>query len=168
MNKIRIGNDFTLNWAITRGGLPEDLASVLDARLTVSVFGKKQEIPFTVSGNIVHIEFTPDICNVIGTYNLQLYYVRPDITLSDEDRKCTIDIDAFQIVPKSALADDSSEFSVTSDMAIAFQGKSAYDIAVEGGYLGTYEDYQIAAALIGSIPNKLESVEYSSTEYNEV
>lgn len=166
--KIRLGNDFVFNWAITRGGLPEDLTGVLDAKLTVSVFGKKQEVSFTKNSNIVTVEFTPSICNIIGTYNLKLDYILPDTTFSDEDRKCTIDVDAFQIVPKTALVDDSSEFSVTSDMAIAFQGKSAYDIAVEGGYLGTYEEYQTAAALIGAIPNKIESEIYSETEYNEV
>ena len=61
MKKIRIGNDFVFNWAIERGGLSEDLSSVLDAKLTVSVFGKKQEVPFTISGNIITIEFTPEI-----------------------------------------------------------------------------------------------------------
>lgn len=140
MKKIRIGNDFTLNWEITRGGLAEDLSSALDAKLTMTVYRNKIDIPFTTNGNIVHIEFTPDICNIMGAYNLQLYYILPDTTLSDEDRKCTIDIDAFQIVPKSAMADDSSEFSVTSDMAVGFQGKSAYEVWLET-HEGTEEDY---------------------------
>lgn len=144
MKKIRIGNDFVFNWAIERGGLPEDLSSVLDAKLTVSVFGKKQEVPFTVSGNIITIEFTPEVCNVIGPYNLLFTYILPDTGLSDEDRKCAIDVDAFQIVAKTAQADDSSEFSVTSDMAIAFKGDkgdSAYQVWLDAGNTGTEEDY---------------------------
>lgn len=166
--KVRLGNDFVFLWAIERGGIAEDLTGILDAKVTASVFGKKKDIPFTVNGNIVKIEFTPVICDSTGVYNLEFTYTLPDVTLSDAERKCAVDVDAFQIVLRSAQADDPSEFSVTSDMAIAFQGKSAYDIAVEGGYLGTYAEYQTAATLIGSIPNKIEAVTYSETEYNEV
>jgi len=144
MKKIRIGNDFVFNWAIERGGLPENLESVLEAKLTASVFGKKQDIPFTVSGNIITIEFTPEICNVIGSYNLLFTYILPDTGLSDEDRKCAVDVDAFQIVARTAQADDSTEFSMTSDMAIAFKGDkgdSAYQVWLEEGNIGTEEDY---------------------------
>ncbi len=144
MKKIRIGNDFVFNWAIERGGLPEDLSSVLEAKLTASVFGKKQDVPFTVSGNIITIEFTPEICNVIGSYNLLFTYILPDLTLSDDDRKCAVDVDAFQIVAKTAQADDSTEFSMTSDMAIALKGDkgdSAYQVWLEEGNVGTEEDY---------------------------
>lgn len=144
MKKIRIGNDFVFNWAIERGGVPEDLESVLEAKLTASVFGKKQEVPFTVSGNIITIEFTPEICNVIGSYNLLFTYILPDTSLSDEERKCAVDIDAFQIVPRTAMADDVTEFAVTSDMAIAFKGDkgdSAYQVWLDAGNIGTEEDY---------------------------
>ena len=167
--KIRIGNDFVFKWAITRGGLPEDLSNILDSRLTVSVFGRKQTVPFTVAGNIVTVEFTPDICNITGSYNLESTYTLSDVTLSDADRRCAVDVDAFQIVARTAQADDPSEFTVTSDMAIAFRGKSAYDIAREGGYEGTYEDYRTASLLIGRIPFKLESEPVADmTEYNEI
>ena len=129
--KIRIGNDFVFKWAITRGGLPEDLSNILDARLTVSVFGRKQTVPFTVAENIVTVEFTPDICNIIGSYNLEFTYTLSDVTLSDADRRCAVDVDAFQIVARTSQADDPSEFTITSDMAIAFRGKSAYEVWLE-------------------------------------
>jgi hypothetical protein len=144
MKKIRIGNDFVFNWAIERGGLPEDLSSVLDAKLTVSVFRKKQDIPFTISWNIITIEFTPEICNIIGLYNLLFTYILHDNGLIDEDRKCAVDVDAFQIVARTAQADDPSEFTVTSDMAIAFKGDkgdSAYQVWLDAGNIGTEEDY---------------------------
>lgn len=166
--KIRIGNDFVFKWAITRGGLPEDLSNILDARLTVSVFGRKQTVPFTVAENIVTVEFTPDICNITGSYNLEFTYTLSDVTLSDADRRCAVDVDAFQIVARTSQADDPSEFTITSDMAIAFRGKSAYDIAKEGGYNGTYEDFQNSSILIGSISSKLSSKEFSPIDYNTV
>jgi len=140
MKKIRLGNDFVFLWAIERGGVAEDFTGVLDAKITASVFGNKKDIPFTISGNIVRIEFTPVLCNTTGVYNLELSYTLPDETLSDDDRKCVVDVDAFQIVPRSYQADDPSELSVTSDMAIAFQGKSAYGVWLET-HEGTEEDY---------------------------
>lgn len=139
--KIRTGNDFVFLWAIERGGVAEDFTGVLDAKITASIYGKKKDIPFTINGNIVRIEFTPFICDTTGVYNLELTYTLPDVTLSDEDRKCAVDVDAFQIVHRSAQADDASEFSITSDMAIAFQGKSAYEIWLENGNVGTEDDY---------------------------
>lgn len=139
--KIRIGNDFVFNWAIERGGVAEDFTDVLDAKVTASIYGKKKDIPFTINGNIVRIEFTPFICDTTGVYNLELTYTLPDVTLSDLDRKCAVDVDAFQIVHRSAQADDPSEFTVTSDMAIAFQGKSAYEVWLENGNVGTEDDY---------------------------
>lgn len=133
MRKIRKGNNFVFLWAIERGGIAEDLSSVLDAKVTASVYGKKKDITFTINGNIVGIEFTPFICDTTGVYNLELTYTLPDASLSDLDRKCAVDIDAFQIVQRSEQADDSTEFSVTSDIAIGFKG--------DKGDPFTYEDF---------------------------
>lgn len=33
MKKIRIGNDFVFSWAIERGGVPENLETVLEKHL---------------------------------------------------------------------------------------------------------------------------------------
>lgn len=144
MIRIRKDTDFVIYWAIERGGLPEDLTTITDAKLIASVFGEKTEVPFTVSGNILKIELTPSICPVTGVYNLQFNYTLPDLTLSDGDRKCAVDIDAFQIVSKTAQASEGTEFSMTSDMAIAFKGDkgdSAYQVWLDAGNIGTEEDY---------------------------
>jgi hypothetical protein len=145
MKKIRIGNDFVFSWAIERGGVPENLETVLEKHLYMIVFGQKTEIHnYTVSGNNIIVEFTPELLNKIGIYTLIFYYVLPDTSLSDDDRKCTVDIDAFQIVPRTAMADDVSEFAVTSDMAIAFKGEkgdSAYQVWLDEGNVGTIDDY---------------------------
>ena len=134
MKKIRIGNDFVFSWAIERGGNIENLETVLEKHLYMIVFGTKTEIHnYTVSGNKIIVEFTPEMLNKIGIYTLIFYYVLPDESLSDNDRKCAVDIDAFQIVPRTAMADDVSEFAVTSDMAIAFKG--------DKGDPFTYDDF---------------------------
>ena len=141
MRKIRIGNDFTFYWAIEREGLPEDFSKAIEKRLTASVFGKKIDVPFTIEGNILKIEFTPEICNVAGVYNLEFSYTLTDTALSDENRKCRLDIEAFQIVSRTSQADDPSEFAITSDMAVAIQGKSAYGVWLDDNPGSSKDDY---------------------------
>ncbi len=142
MKKIRIGNDFVFSWAIERGGEPEPLESVLEKKLYMIVSGEKTKIEnFTISGNNVIVEFTAEMLNKLGVYTLVFTYILPDTSLSDNERKCAIDIDAFQIVPRTYMADDISEFSVTSDMAIAFKGDSAYQVWLNEGNVGTLDDY---------------------------
>jgi len=147
MKKIRIGNDFVFIWAIERNGLPEDLSSIVNASLTVTVLGKVKTIPFEVIDGGLRIEFTPSVCDILGVYNLEFSYELPDDGLSDLERQCKIDVDAFQIVPKSAMADDASEFVVTSDMAIGFMGEkgdSAYQVWLDAGNTGTVEDFLLS------------------------
>lgn len=146
--KIRIGNDFVFNWAIERGGLAEDLSSVLEKHLHLSVFGKRVElvegVDYDITGNVVRIEVTPTIANILGTYKAEFRYILPDNGLIDKDRKCAVDVDAFQIVARTAQADDPSEFTVTSDMAIAFKGDkgdSSYQTWLDAGNTGTEADY---------------------------
>lgn len=142
--KIRIGNDFVFAWEIERNGLPEYLSSVLEKHLYLSVLGKRVEllegVDYDIAGNVVRIEVTPTIANIIGSYNLEFTYTLSDVTLSDADRRCAVDVDAFQIVARTAQADDPSEFTITSDMAIAFRGKSAYEVWLETN-TGTEAEY---------------------------
>lgn len=145
MKKIRIGNDFVFSWAIERGGVPEALETVLEKHLYMIVNGTKTEITdYIVLGNNVIVEFTSEMLKDTGTYTLLFNYILPDASLSDNERKCTVDVDAFKIVPKTSMADDTSEFSVTSDMAIAFKGDkgdSAYQVWLDEGHSGTIDDY---------------------------
>jgi hypothetical protein len=126
MKKIRRGNDFVFAWEIERNGLPENLSSVLEKHLYLSALGKRVElvegVDYDITGNVIRIEVTPAIANILGTYKAEFHYILPDIGLIDEDRKCAVDVDAFIIVNSTAQADDPSEFTVTSDMAIAFKG----------------------------------------------
>ena len=115
--KIRAGNKFDYIWAIQRNGVAEDLTTATDIKLSYSI-GKmcetSTEIQFEiVDGNKIRSEHLYDIT---GTYNLQLSYTK-------DGKPNIIDVDAFTIVPRSDLADDSTLFAVTSDMAIGFKGE---------------------------------------------
>jgi hypothetical protein len=144
MKKIRIGNDFTLLWAIERDGEPEDLVSASDKKLTIrTVYDSKELQVNIVDTNKLSIDFTPEIITRIADYNLLFTYTLPDIELSDQDRKCSIDLDCFTIVPNSALADAAADFSVTSDMAIGFHGDNAFIVwqKIAGNEDKTEDDY---------------------------
>jgi len=147
--KIRAGNKFDYVWAIQRNGVAEDLTTATDIKLSYSI-GKmcepSTEIQFEiVDDNKIQSEH---LHNITGTYNLQLSYTK-------DGKPNTIDVDAFTIVPRSALADDSTEFAVTSDMAIGFKGENAYEYAVEGGYLGTEAEFYIDVAKVSEIDSKV-------------
>ena len=140
--RIREGNDFVFIMPVERAGIPEDLAGIINGKLTVSIFSEKKIVPFVVvDTNKLRVEFNPIICNITGIYNLKFEYALPDLSLSDSERQCAVDVDAFEIVGKSAQASDGTEFSVTVDMAIGFQGKSAYAVWLET-HEGTQEDYE--------------------------
>ena len=124
MKRIRINNDFTFAWAIERNGLPEDLSTAINMVLRArNSTGAIQTITdYDVAANMVSVEITPEIANVLGRYNFILTYELPDASLDDMERLCEVDTDAFIIVPRTAEADDSTDLLVTSDMAIGFKG----------------------------------------------
>ena len=141
--RIREGNDFTLNWEIERGGIAEDIQSAISRRLLLKRHREAREITdyeIIGNGNIIHVEFTPDMLFGLGDYVLELHYVLSDTSLSDEDRRCAVDVDAFTIVARTAMADNVTEMAQTSDIALALRGKSAYDLWRET-HEGTEEDY---------------------------
>ena len=130
MKRIRINNDFTFAWAIERNGQPEDLSTAINMVLLArNSTGAIQVITdYEVVANMVSVEITPEIANVLGRYNFILTYELPDASLDDMERLCEIDTDAFILVPRTAEADDSTDLLVTSDMAIGFKGDTGNGI----------------------------------------
>lgn len=121
--KIRKDNDFVLNWAINWNGVAEDFTGVTDIVITASVFGSVKTIPdtsYSIIGNIVRIEFTPEICNVPGVYRLELKYSKQSSEFVDGDRRSAVDVKAFQIVETSDNADTTHDLSSTSDAVAGF------------------------------------------------
>lgn len=196
--KIREGNDFAHNWEIERGGIAENLRSTISRKLFLKKHREAREITdydIIGEGNIIHTKFTPDMLFGLGDYILELHYVLSDPTLSDEDRRCAVDVDAFTIVARTAMADNVTEMAQTSDIALALRGKSAYELWLEthegteedyftwlqepaitaGGYATEQGDYALAQGNYAKAQGDyvtglqiLNSVEYGETEYNEI
>lgn len=120
MKKIRIGNDFTFMWAIERGGQPESFEQAESVRLVLTSLRDRWEITdYRIVGNKVIIDFTPDILRASGRYAIQLFYTLPSDVYSDSDRRCAVDTDAFEIVPRTAQATyEGEEVAVTSDVKV--------------------------------------------------
>lgn len=122
--KIRIGNDFKTKWAITWLGDPEDFSDATDIALFFNIYDKKieliKDVDYTITDNIIEIDVTPDICNILGVYNLELHYTKPNNDFIDGERRSAVDIDAFRIVGKSENADATQEVSIISDAVAIF------------------------------------------------
>ena len=144
MKRIRIGNDFRFVWVIERNSQAEDLTLATNLVLTIKSMYGDSAIPFTiVDGNKVCVDVDSKNAGNVAKYNLRLTYTIPDDSLSDGFRDCSVDIDAFEIVAKTELAEKVDEFTSTSEIAIGFQGNSAFRVwQLQAGNEGkTYEDY---------------------------
>ena len=160
--RIRIDNDFVFLWSIERGGKPEDLTTVLEKHLFLHKVNSNpnsdKEITSyeVINGNILRIELTPEMMCTTGNYDLIFKYVLPDTSLSDNDRKCAVDVEAFSIVSKTSKADRVYDVAATSDMMIGLKGDAF-----------TYEDFtpeQLEALKVkGDTGNGIQSITLFST-----
>lgn len=123
MIKIKKGNSFIHNWAINWNGVAEDFSDATDIVLTYNVLGRTKEFPvekYKIEGNIIKTECTPEICDWVGQYRLELKYTKPSDEFSEGERRSAVDVRAFQIVETSDQADATQDISVTSDAVAGF------------------------------------------------
>ena len=141
--RIRQGNDFIFLWTIVRNGIPEDLGNAKNIKLHFKNFDCIGEVESfqIVDGNIVRVEVAPEWASKLGAYRLILSYEFETDSYTDGDRKCVVDVLAFNIVPKTSEADDLTEVTETTDIMIGFFGLSAYEVWLKDNPGGTKEDY---------------------------
>ena len=79
-----------------------------DITLTAKVYGQvktlTEGVDYHIDGGTVMIDFTPAICDITGTYTVELNYIKPSAEFTDGDRRSAVDVQAFQIVNTSAEA----------------------------------------------------------------
>jgi hypothetical protein len=124
--RIRIGNTIAFPWQITRAGAVEDLSQVDNLKL-MRYFGKIGrdgiEVPVRLANaNTLTVEVPTSTADRLGDYIYELSYDIRDLSLSDEERECKIDITAFTIVARTAEADPDGEFALSSDLLIGLVG----------------------------------------------
>ena len=131
--RIRKGNDFKHIWPITWNGQPEDFSDATDITLTAKVYGQvkalTEGVDYHIDGGTVMIDFTPAICDITGTYTVELNYIKPSAEFTDGDRRSAVDVQAFQIVNTSAEANATEGVSLPSEAMAAYALK--YDDLTE-------------------------------------
>lgn len=164
--KVRQGNDFIFLWAIERNGEPEDLSNAVNIKLHFKNFDRVSEVKSfqIVDGNIVRVEVSPEWASRLGAYSLILSYAFEDESLADNDRKCVVDVLAFNIVSKTSEADDVSEMAKTTDIMIGLRGLSAYEVWLKDNPESTKEDYynwlqKPATDAVSLIDDKIEHLD---------
>ena len=131
--RIRKGNDFKHIWPITWNGQPEDFSDATDITLTATAYGRvkalTEGVDYHIDGGTVVIDFTPSICDITGTYTVELNYIKPSDEFTDGDRRSAVDVKAFQIVNTSAEANATEGVSLPSEAMAAYALK--YDDLTE-------------------------------------
>jgi hypothetical protein len=132
--RIRQGNDFIFLWTIERNEVPEDFSNAENIRLHFKNFDSVGEVESfqIVDGNIVRVEVSPEWASNLGAYRLILSYEFEDLSYSDGDRKCVVDVLAFNIVPKTSEADDITEMAKTTDIMIGLKGDKGIGVPIGG------------------------------------
>jgi hypothetical protein len=164
--RVRQGNDFIFLWTIVRNGIPEDLDNAKNIKLHFKNFDRVREVKSfqIVDGNIVRVEVSPEWASRLGAYSLILSYKFENSSYSDGDRKCVVDVLAFNIVPKTSEADDLTEIAKTTDIMIGFFGLSAYEVWLKDNPGSTKEDYynwlqKPATDAVSLIDDKIEHLD---------
>lgn len=115
MKKIREGNDFVLNWTIMQDSeTPLDTEGLFDERLFLRHHRKTVEVNFKRTANTIHVEVTPEMAPIIGTYVLEYECKKPDTNFQRGYRNRAFDTYAFQIVADSSMDDDLRVIEVTT------------------------------------------------------
>lgn len=107
MNKIREGNDFTLNWTIKMDDTtPLDTEGIYDEELYLIYFGREVNIKaFERTDNTILVEVTPALAPVVGDYTLEWHFKKPNPNYYRGYQNRVFDAPVFKIVPSSSEED---------------------------------------------------------------
>lgn len=147
MAKIRIGKDISVRWSILTNGEAVPLEG-RDLKLIQNLPNKSGaiEIPFTTEENTIVFSHYGKNQTKLGKYTYTLWENYGNINQSVVD-SC----DGYTLVSTTCMEDDVIEdvsnletkaiTLSTSDMNIGVKGASAYEIAVDKGFVGTEEEW---------------------------
>lgn len=138
--KKRIGNDFLFYWIIKENGVVVNPESVHDFRIEIKheFSGSKISPHFDIVNGSARVRC--EGIDKLGVYLLIATWRVTDTTFADGFRDCAADIESFEIVGRSAQADNENP-EITTEMAIGFEGSDAYDVWVQNGNEGSISDY---------------------------
>lgn len=153
MEKIRIGKDFTIEWAILTNGDPISLDG-RDLRLEMHTPSRKSIIiPFTTSGIDINVRISPDLQTSLGKYYFTLWenYGKDGQTMVDS-------CDAFQLVDNTNKEGKSGCGCATNiqshHVSLTIGNMTFSPVQVEGG--GNIQvDDELSTTSINPVQNKV-------------
>lgn len=106
MESVRIGNDISVQWAITRNGIPESLEG-RNLKIEISnLYGKQDVSEYEVVGNTIRFTLLGKEQKHLGKYTLTLYENK------GESGMMVVDVcDAFCLVARSCMEDNNTSNS---------------------------------------------------------
>lgn len=144
--KIQINNDFQLALSVLANGTAEPLTYATDIEVAVQNLDAPRVrctlAPVVVNGNVVTVAVDSTVLNTTGRYLAAITYV------INGARRYAENGDAFTLVRSAAEADIEGE-SAAADLRVKFEasgkdGLSAYELAKQAGYAGTFEEWLAA------------------------
>ena len=141
MRRVKIYNDITVRWTITTNGAAESLEGRNLSIILRNYISKCIINEYSVSGNTITFVYPATAQRALGEYIVEL------IDTTDGTRSVDM-CKAFELVAHTEQengADDSNfvteSVELTSDMQFGYEGKSAYEVAVKNGYIGTETEW---------------------------
>ena len=139
--KKRIGNDFLFYWIIKENNIVINPDDVLDFKIIIRHRRTGSEIvaEFDVVNSSPSVK-CENLLN-LGVYDLIATWKTIDYSFDDNYRNSSVDVQGFEIVSSSS-SECETDLTVTSEIAIGFEGADAFEVWLKNGNEGkTYEDY---------------------------
>ena len=143
MKTIRKGNDIVVRWRIFRYGQEYDIALYRESiSLVLSNMGEKKEITdySIVDVNTIVFKYRAEDQG-LGIYRLLL------IDKSRNSTRIIEECNAFRLVNTSDAANNNDTLesaitiTLTSELTAPADGLSAYEVALQNGFIGTEEEW---------------------------
>lgn len=137
----RIGNDFLFYWIIKENNVIINPDAVIDFKIII----RHRRTGSEIVAEFDVVNSSPSIkCEnllYLGIYDLIATWKTVDYSFEDDFRDSSADVQAFEIVSSSS-SECETDLTVTSEIAIGFEGADAFEVWLKNGNEGkTYEDY---------------------------
>ncbi len=142
MKKVRKGKDIIIKISVKTNRIPVSLEGRNISLMITSPTGTQEALNSTVAETVITARYPGIQHKNLGVYSLTIW------ENYKKENQTALDIcEAFSLVSTTCQEDPASEgleietIDLSGDLAIGVQGKSAYEIAVAQGFVGTESEW---------------------------
>lgn len=170
MEKYRIGNDIKVKWVIFRNGKqPEDFtkATIQELRLNNVTSGDSLLPTYSVSGNVITVEYPASQQKKAGVFTLTLKYTKKLSPASTEDQYTIDKENAFEIVAQTRFEESDPEIPGVIE-SFVYRNRDGKDGATPD--IGKNENWWLNGKDTGkpSRGRAFASSDFTEAEWNEL